>query len=104
MKRKRRKHTPEFKARVAFEAIQGLKTQTEIAKEFKIHPVMAGQWKKEIIEPIPALFAGKVDKDAQVKDKGKIELERKVGQLTMDVDFLEKKCKQMGIPLKGRNT
>jgi len=104
MKRKRRKHTPEFKARVAFEAIQGLKTQTEIAKEFEVHPVMVGQWKNELIERMPELFASKADKEAQTKEKDKVELERKVGQLTMEVDFLEKKCKQLGIPLKGRNT
>ena len=104
MKRKRRKHTPEFKARVAFEAIQGLKTQTEIAKEFEVHPMMVGKWKNELIGRMPELFAGKANKDAQAKDKEKEELERKVGQLTMEVDFLEKKCKQLGIPLKGRNT
>ncbi|SHO53056.1 transposase [Desulfopila aestuarii] len=104
MKRKRRKHTAEFKARVAFGAIQGLKTQSEIAKEFEIHPVMVGQWKNELIERMPELFAGKADKDAQAKDKEKVELERKVGQLTMEVAFLEKKCNQLGIPLKGRNT
>jgi len=104
MKRKRRKHTAEFKARVAFEAVQGLKTQNEIAKEFEIHPVTVCQWKNELIERMPELFASKADKDAQAKDKDKVELERKVGQLTMEVDFLEKKCNQLGIPLKGRNT
>ena len=103
MKRKRRKHTAEFKARVALEAIQGLKTQSEIAKEYEIHPVMVGQWKNELLERTPELFNSKPDKDAEKKDKEQIELERKVGQLTMEVDFLEKKCKQLGIPLKGRN-
>lgn len=103
MKRKRRKHTAEFKARVAFEAIQGLKTQSEIAKEFEIHPVMVGKWKNELLERMPELFASKPDNDAKAQDKEKVALERKVGQLTMEVDFLEKKCKQLGIPLKGRN-
>jgi transposase-like protein len=104
MKRKRRKHTAEFKARVAFEAIQGLKTQSEIAKDFEIHPVMVGKWKTELLESMPELFASKSDKDAHANDKEKDQLVRKVGQLTMEVDFLEKKCKQLGIPLKGRNT
>jgi transposase-like protein len=75
------------KAGVAYEAIQGLKTQTEIAKEFEIHPVMVGQWKNE---RMPELLAGRADKDAQAKDKEKVDLERKVGQLTMEMDFLEK--------------
>lgn len=103
MKRKRRKHTAEFKARVALEAIQGLKTQSEIAKEFEIHPVMVGQWKNELLERMPELFNSKPDRDAEKKDKEQVELERKVGQLTMEVDFLEKKCRQLGIPLTGRN-
>jgi len=103
MKRKRRKHTGEFKAMVAIEAIRGLKTQNEIAREFEIHPTMVGQWKNELLERMPELFASKADKNAQANDKEKVELERKVGQLTMEVDFLEKKCKQLGIPLKGRN-
>ena len=103
MKRKRRKHTAEFKARVAFEAIQGLKTQSEIAKEFEIHPVMVGKWKTELLERMPELFATKSEKDHHDSDKEKDQLERKVGQLTMEVDFLEKKCKQLGIPLKGQN-
>lgn len=103
MKRKRRKHTAEFKARVAFEAIQGLKTQSEIAKEFEIHPVMVGKWKNELIERMPELFSSKSDNASRENDYEKVELERKVGQLTMEVDFLEKKCKQLGIPQKGRN-
>lgn len=103
MKRKRRKHTAEFKARVAFEAIQGLKTQSEIAQEFEIHPVMVGKWKTELLERMPEIFASKSEKDSQNSNKEKDQLERKVGQLTMEVDFLEKKCKQLGIPLKGRN-
>ena len=103
MKRKRRKHTAEFKARVAFESVQGLKTQSEIAKEFEIHPVMVGKWKTELLERMPELFESKSDKDSHKVDKATDELERKVGQLTMEVDFLEKKCKQLGTPLKERN-
>ena len=49
---------------------------------------------------IPAQSA----KKDQAKDKEKEELHRKVGQLTMEVDFLAKKCKQLGIPGKGRNS
>lgn len=64
---------------------------------------MVGKWKNELLERMPELFASKPDNDAKAQDKEKVALERKVGQLTMEVDFLEKKCKQLGIPLKGRN-
>ena len=53
MKRHRRKHTAEFKARVAIEAIRGMKTMSEIASEFEIHPVMVSNWKKEMLDSAP---------------------------------------------------
>ena len=46
--KKRRVHTAEFKAKVGLEAVRGVKTVTEIAQEFGVHPVLVGQWKKEI--------------------------------------------------------
>ena len=104
MKKQRRKHSAEFKARVALEAIKGIKTLSEIAREYEIHPVMVGKWKTEMLDRLPELFEG--NKLAQNKDteKGQEQLHRKLGQLTMEVDFLEKKCTQLGIPVKGRNS
>ncbi len=104
MKKQRRKHSAEFKARVAFEAIQGLKTQSEIAKEFEIHPIMVGKWKNELLHRMPELFESKSTRKKEIGDKDKEHLQRKVGQLTMEVDFLEKKCKQLGIPVKKQNS
>lgn len=101
MKKQRRKHTSEFKARVALEAIRGVKTISEIAAEFEVHPVMVGNWKKEMLENLPSLFDQKNPKKEQERDKETEHLQRKVGQLTMEVEFLEKKCKQLGIPVKG---
>lgn len=104
MKKQRRKHSAEFKARVAFEAIQGLKTQSEIAKQFNIHPIMVGKWKNELLNRMPELFEGKQKSGQGGDDKERQQLERKVGQLTMEVDFLEKKCEQLGVPVKNRNS
>jgi transposase-like protein len=104
MKRHRRKHTSEFKARVALEAIKGLKTMSEIAAEYEIHPVMVGNWKKEMLEHLPEIFENKNARKDKDNDREKEQLHGKVGQLTMEVDFLEKKCRQLGIPVKGRNS
>jgi len=104
MKKQRRKHSPEFKAKVALEAIQGLKTLSEIAQQYEIHPVMVGNWKKEMLERLPELFETQRNKNEKDAEKEQGHLHRKVGQLTMEVDFLEKKCKQLGIPVKGRNS
>ena len=104
MKRHRRKHSAEFKARVALEAIRGVKTLSEIAKEYEIHPVMVGNWKKEMLEHLPEIFEKKRSNKGKEIEKEKAQLHQKVGQLSMEVDFLEKKCKQLGIPVKGRNS
>lgn len=104
MKKQRRKHTSEFKARVAIEAIRGVKTISEIAAEFEIHPVMVGNWKKDMLEHLPELFENKNAKKEKDTEKETEQLHRKVGQLTMEVEFLEKKCKQLGIPVKGQNS
>ena len=104
MKRQRRKHSSEFKAKVALEAFRGLKTVSEIAAEFEVHPVMVSNWKKEMLASLPEVFEKKNSKKNQDDQKETGDLERKVGQLTMEVDFLEKKCKQLGIPVKGRNS
>jgi transposase len=104
MKKQSRKHTAEFKALVAIESIQGLKILSEIAKEYEVHPVMVGNWKKEMLERLPELYQPQNAKKDQTADKEKEGLHRKVGQLTMEADFLEKKCKQLGIPGKGRNS
>jgi transposase-like protein len=104
MKRHRRKHSSEFKARVALEAVRGLKTMSEIAAEYEIHPVMVGNWKKEMLEHLPELFDNKNARKDKDSDREKEQLHGKVGQLIMEVDFLEKKCRQLGIPVKGRNS
>lgn len=48
--KKRRAHTPEFKAKVGLEAVRGMKTITELAQEYGVHPQLVELWKKEILE------------------------------------------------------
>ena len=98
MKAKRKRHEPEFKARVALEAIKGLKTIQEIAKEYDIHPVQVSDWKKTMTEGASGVFGAdrrknQPDDDEQMREK----LHSKIGQLTIEVDFLRKKSKQLGL-------
>lgn len=104
MKRQRRKHTPEFKAKVALEAIKGIKTLSEISKEYEVHPVMVSAWKKDMMERLPEVFEKKNTRKDKLAEKETEQLQRKVGQLTMEVDFLEKKCRQLGITGKERSS
>jgi transposase InsO family protein len=54
---KRRTHSPEFKARVAMEAISGRKTLQEIAADHALHPIQVSQWKKQLLEGAGDLFS-----------------------------------------------
>ena len=58
-KKRRKTHGTEFKAKVGLEAVRGGKTLNEIAPEYGVHPVMVGQWKREILAHADTLFEGK---------------------------------------------
>jgi transposase len=98
-KRKRRTHSPEFKSRVALEALKGIKPIHEIAADNEIHPVQVSQWKKELQENMAEIFERKNARSKDTDDEArKIELlERKVGQLVIERDWLAKKSKELGI-------
>jgi transposase len=88
MSRKRRRFSAEFKARVALEALSGEHTLSELAGKYGVHPNQISQWKKQAKEGIVASFSGKAqsgrqDGEAQIK-----ELHAKIGQLTVEKDFL----------------
>jgi len=99
MTRKRRTHSPEFKARVALEALKEIKPIHQIASENEVYPAQVAQWKKELKARIADIFErknGRSQKDEE--DQRMIAgLERKVGQLTIERDWLEKKSKELGI-------
>ena len=85
----RKPRTAAFKQKVAIEALKGDKTVNEIAKEYGVHPVQVSQWKRELIEGAEILF-GKQKKRDTAAEAEKAVLERKVGQLTIEVDWLKK--------------
>ena len=99
MTKKRRTHSPEFKARVALEALKGIKPIHQIASENEIHPVQVSTWKKELQERMSELFErkNKRSKEAEDGERHVSALERKVGQLTIERDWLAKKSKELGI-------
>ncbi len=102
MRKKRRTHSPEFKSQVGLEALKGIKTISEIAREFEVHPVQVSQWKKEIQDRLPEVFGRKPDVTEEDLEKQEQRLHQKIGQLTVEVDWLKKKCKQLNIPLDAK--
>ena len=98
MKAKRRRHEPEFKARVALEALKGVQTVQQIAKEFDIHPMQVTDWKKAMTAGASGVFEpGRAKAEAEDFERQRDELHAKIGQLTVEVDFLLKKSKQLGL-------
>ena len=89
---KRRKvHTPEFKAKVGLEALRGAKTLNEIAQQYGVHPVQIGQWKKEIQEQAKTLFEGKRGPKPIAEHREPELLYSEIGKLKVELDWLKKK-------------
>ena len=85
----RRNHNPEFKAKVALSAIKGDQTVSELADTFEIHPTQIKKWKKQVLDEAALLFADTKEKHKNT-DKQMQALHAKIGQLTMENDFLVK--------------
>ena len=87
MRKPRRNHSPAFKARVALEAIRGEKTVAEIAAHHEVHPNQVTMWKTQLLENAAAVFGGTAIA-ADGKERVR-ELHEKIGELTVERDFLE---------------
>jgi transposase len=90
MKDKRRRHDGAFKARVALEARKEGKTIQEIVKDNDIHPSQVTEWKKMLVENIAGVFEKGKNTGKEDFEKERDRLHSKIGQLTVEVDFLEK--------------
>ncbi len=81
------------------EAVKGLKTVQQIAAENEVHPTQVTQWKSQMIAGACEVFEQgrghhSQERAAQIREE---RLERKIGQLVVEVDWLSKKCKELGI-------
>jgi transposase len=56
MRRPRRNHSPQFKAKVALAALRGEKTLTELAEQFDVHANQIVQWKQQAVDNMAAAF------------------------------------------------
>ena len=84
-RRPRRNHSPEFKAKVALAAIQGDKTLAQLAEQFDLHANQIVEWKKQLQEHAASVFG----REPQVEPTDLKPLHAKIGQLTLENDFLE---------------
>ena len=93
-KRKRRNHSPTFKARVAVAALKGDKTLAESAQQFDVHPNQIADWKGRLLERAAHVFG---DTAAPSTAPDLTTLHAKIGQLTLENDFLEHALNKAGL-------
>jgi transposase len=95
-RRPRRNHSATFKAKVALAALKGEKTLTELAEQFDIHPNQITQWKVQLLEGAAGVF-GEAKTDPSAAPVDLKALHAKIGQLTLENDFLEGALSKAGL-------
>ena len=95
-RRPRRNHSAAFKAKVALAAVKGEKTLSELAEQFDIHPNQITQWKTQLLEGATGVFGEARTETAAVAVDLK-SLHAKIGELTLENDFLESALIKAGL-------
>ena len=90
----RRQFTVDFKAKVALEALRGDKSIQEISTRHKVHPNQVSTWKRQAMDGLGAVFSGGADKAGSDHEAEVHNLHAKIGQLTVERDFLAKGLKR----------
>ena len=91
---KRRRFSAEFKAGVALDALRGDKTIQEIAAKHKVHPNQVSTWKRQAMDGLGGVFSNGADRALRDHDSEVHDLHAKIGQLTVERDFLAKGLKR----------
>jgi transposase-like protein len=102
MSNKRKQYNSQFKAKLAIEAIRGIKTVSELSSQYNVHPTVINRWKKQLLEEARCLFEVDQEKKDLRKDKDTqiAELYRQIGQLKVECNFLAQRSEQLGLNLE----
>ena len=101
MKRSRRNHTSKFKARIALEALRGDLTLAELASRHGVHATQIATWRKQLLEHAGEVFENG-NPAAEDAERHIRNLRAKVGELTMERDFLSGALGRFGLPSARR--
>ena len=101
MKRSRRNHSPNFKARIALEALKGDATLVVLASRHSLHATQIATWRKQLLEHAGEIFenGNPAAEDAELRIR---DLQAKVGEITMERDFLSGALGRFGSPSAKR--
>lgn len=87
----RKKHSPEFKAKIALEALKEQKTINEIASQAGVHATQINNWKKQAREGLKEIFSQQIDKNSDNQESLISQLYEHIGRLEVELDWLKKK-------------
>jgi len=90
MSNKRKRYTPEFKAKVALAALKNEESMSELAARFGVHPTMIASWKRALLDGAPDIF-DQGQKSRKQTEEHVDELYKQIGRLQVERDFLSKK-------------
>ena len=92
MASKRRKHSDEFKAKVAIEAVRGVHTLSELSARFKVHPTVIAHWKRQLLEGASDVFVRGNGGKAKSEEELTAPLYEQIGRLQVENEWLKKKA------------
>jgi len=87
----RNRYSAEFKAKLALELLKGERTVSEIASSVQVHPNLLVQWKKQMLESLPAVFSDKRLNENKEQEALTDQLYQQIGKLKVELDWLKKK-------------
>ena len=96
---RRKKYDDQFKAKVVLEAIKENETLSELASRYDVHPNQIRNWKNEFLENAIMVFGGDKDSKAENQElkKEREDLHKRIGEQTMEIDFLKKNLKKLNL-------
>src|SRR5215470_3244948 len=92
MSTQRKQYSAEFKARVALEALKGLKTVNELASTYGVHPTQIAHWKHRLQKEMSEIFSARRAKREHDQEAFQAQLYQQIGQLKVELDWLKKKA------------
>lgn len=96
MARKRRAFSAAFKAKVALDAVKGLKTSAELAKSHGVHATQIALWKKQLTDDAATIFEANSPRAEKQDSPSEEELYAEIGKLKVQLEWLKKKVAQDG--------
>ena len=96
MAKRRKQHSSQLKAKVAIAAVRELKTVSQLASQYSVHPTQIHQWKRQLVEGAAELFdRGKPSRKVSEQKQLESDLYQQIGRLKMELEWLKKKAAQL---------